>query len=48
MDSAVFNESLQNFYLTIVTYKMSDLLNGPEYLHYISNVSKSLSVGIYN
>lgn len=37
MDSAVFNNKiLQNFYLTFITYKKSDLLNRPEYLHYIT------------
>lgn len=49
MDSAVFNnKSLQNFYLTFITYKKSDLPNGPEYLHYTINVSKSLSLCIAN
>lgn len=39
MDSAVFNnKNLQNFYLTFITYKKSDLPNGPEYLHYTINV----------
>lgn len=49
MDSAVFNyKNLQKFYLTFITYKKSDLPNGPEYLHYTINVSKSLSLGIAN
>lgn len=49
MDSAIFNnKSLQNFYLTFITYKKSHLTNGPEYLHYTINVSKSLSLCIDN
>lgn len=49
MDSAVFNyKNLQKFYLTFITYKKSDLPNGPEYLHYTINISKNLSLGIAN
>lgn len=37
MYTAVFNsKSLQNFYLTFITYKKSDLLIEPEYLRYVT------------